>query len=171
MFEIIAWIAPRYDDCSSRKLDFPPPRLRKHTKINVRICHFRSPSQCGTPSRTCPARVHQNGAGRKSEVDLDRRGRRVNSKPGSDATRAFIDVHGGAWWCMVGWLINAPSGCAPASVDRETSLPARDQNASARRRRAVNFASGATITVRKQPSWVGFNWKFAITRISTVGPA
>jgi len=76
-------------------------------KINVRICHFRSPSQKRAgQQRTRLARVHQIGA-LSRQIDLDRRGRQLNSKPESDATRAFIDVccAGGTWrarWCMVG---------------------------------------------------------------------
>lgn len=117
--------------------------LFSYTRKRTYVCHLSSPSQkrAGHLFEPCPARVHpQNGTSLAGPSGRSRSKGSATELGAADATSAFIDAHGGAWWCTVGWLISAPSGCAPASVDRETSLyphlslprPAREMETRAR---------------------------------------
>lgn len=74
--------------------------------------------------------------------DLDQRGWQVNSKPGSDATTAFIDV----------WRYTAASLVHGGVADQR-----------ALRMRTCVGDSELRASEQKQLSWVGFNWKFTIT--------
>lgn len=111
---------------------------------------FTLAEMSGTRTDASCARSPDRGEGRafscsRKNVDLDRRGRRVNSKPGSDATTAFIDV------CR--WRYTAASLVVHGGVVDQRAL----------RMRTCVGDGELRANEQKQSSWEDFNWKFTIT--------